>query len=1181
MKILGSPFFVGLLIMGCLMTASNGLSQVSVTPFGYGVYAEAGDAIQTGFVLHNSSENEVNYDIRLRGSRNNVQRMGGPRRDDPGDVIQTIELAHPGALGIGRDFENDIMWVSHTVQENGAIVASFITGYEWNGRELGDVVLDINPNRQLLGGTYYDRIIYATSWGSPVIIRYDVEGNMLDDINLNAGNPMGFCVDPERELLFVIIYSTVNIIVLDINDNFNQIATIESILGHGGDADYRSRLCWVPEHEDGHLWLGYEFRAYQIAVHEDWSHEVVQDFAVENDVRSFGIGHDGENLWTGNAYTNEINIIDDGIVEPNWLTVDPLVGAIAGGEDAEITATVVPEGFEEGVYDLIVIVDFDDENIAPIEMSIVLSYETPHNSIAGTVVQPNSDEPIPDVHIALGEYEIDRWTDGDGAFLIEDLPLGNYQITASAPDYLPTTANVELGENGLELTIELFHAEFNLSTNRIATELAPDAETHIAFSSTNDGNGPCSWSVEKVLPGGANAEPWEIRAGINFGQILEDDRIEGVAFTDGNFYIAGANGNDPNTIYVTDIDGQPVGSFVQPGESRYGMKDLEWDGELLWGSGEANIFGFDTEGNVEHEFAGPHNPNNCIAYDSHRDILWISGTTTDIVGYTKEGEPTGTRWNRRGLRIYGLAYYPDDPDGYTLYIVNSPDADLINIHKMNPENGDTLLARSLVPAEGATAGGTYISSEFDVYSWVLLNTNNIPPANGGDRVNIFQIDSRRDWFQIDPAAGVIEPGDEQEFDLHFNAAGLPAVEFAGELHFTHTGVGSAAVLPVRLSVVEGPVWSERIVPLNPGWNLISTNIQPEPDNIVDLTNALTEAGILEMVKDDQGHFYRPSIPFSNLSPWLVSEGYLFKVSQATELHLEGMSVLADDPIQLAEGWQSVAYYPRVAVNAMTALSGIEQVLIIAKDGAGNFYLPAHHFSNMGEMRDGRGYQIKVSEAVELVYQVNEDRNVREYSSVYDRRGRYSPHSPTGVNMSLLVKSDLADGTDIGVFAGNQLVGCGTVQSGMTGIAIWGDDPATETIDGAREREPLTIRLRNDLGEFEAAVTWQQGEPVYTTDNFAVVSVDAAAIPLTFGLSGVYPNPFNSTSSAMIDLPKSSLVNVGIYDLSGRHVLDIATGEMSAGSHKFVINGETLSSGIYILRVESSFGQVQKKIAMIR
>ena len=51
-------------------------------------------------------------------------------------------------------------------------------------------------------------------------------------------------------------------------------------------------------------------------------------------------------------------------------------------------------------------------------------------------------------------------------------------------------------------------------------------------------------------------------------------------------------------------DGWVAGSFEQPGTSRIGMTDLTWDGQLLWGSGERTVYGFDRQGTVSRSWSG-------------------------------------------------------------------------------------------------------------------------------------------------------------------------------------------------------------------------------------------------------------------------------------------------------------------------------------------------------------------------------------------------------------------------------------------------------------------------------------------------------------------------------------------------------------------------------------------------
>ncbi len=394
------------------------------------------------------------------------------------------------------------------------------------------------------------------------------------------------------------------------------------------------------------------------------------------------------------------------------------------------------------------------------------------------------------------------FTDENGYWRIADaLAEVRFDITAHKDGYNDSTyTDTLVHENdSIRIDWELLHPEFTPSTMSLSYRLDEGRQVQLPFSVYNGGNGPLYWSAEKRLLGDANAAPWELRRSYWVGDTLGDDRIEGVAFDGECFYLSGANGDQPNTIYVVDREGNQVNQFVQPGESQYGMKDLEWDGELLWGSGEQRVFGFDREGNVQVEFNGPFNPNQAIAYDPQNGILWVCAMTNNIVAYDRQGNALGRTLNRRGLRLYGLAYWTEDPDGYQLYLYNSPAQNVLCVHKMNVETGDTLLVRQL-PTRGSP-GGSYITNTFDVYSWVMITIINVPPIDGNDRIDIYQLDARKDWFNLNVWSGTLNPMETQDFVLTLNSTGLPDTLFQGELRFYHNADSNIAHIYVNLDVI--------------------------------------------------------------------------------------------------------------------------------------------------------------------------------------------------------------------------------------------------------------------------------------------------------------------------------------------------------------------------------------------
>lgn len=71
----------------------------------------------------------------------------------------------------------------------------------------------------------------------------------------------------------------------------------------------------------------------------------------------------------------------------------------------------------------------------------------------------------------------------------------------------------------------------------------------------------------------------------------------------------------------------------------------------------------------------------------------------------------------------------------------------------------------------------------------------------------------------------------------------------------------------------------------------------------------------------------------------------------------------------------------------------------------------------------------------------------------------------------------------------------------------------------------------------------------------------------FNLSQNYPNPFNPTTIINFVIPKSSFVNLKVYNVLGGEVATLINGEKSTGIYETVFNADNLSSGIYFYKIE--------------
>jgi len=88
-------------------------------------------------------------------------------------------------------------------------------------------------------------------------------------------------------------------------------------------------------------------------------------------------------------------------------------------------------------------------------------------------------------------------------------------------------------------------------------------------------------------------------------------------------------------------------------------------------------------------------------------------------------------------------------------------------------------------------------------------------------------------------------------------------------------------------------------------------------------------------------------------------------------------------------------------------------------------------------------------------------------------------------------------------------------------------------------------------------------------------------PKLFLLGQNYPNPFNPSTTITFDLPMKSLVTLKVFDLMGREVATIVSGELSAGNHTRQWNAANMSSGIYFYRLQAGSSIATKKLVLLK
>lgn len=89
------------------------------------------------------------------------------------------------------------------------------------------------------------------------------------------------------------------------------------------------------------------------------------------------------------------------------------------------------------------------------------------------------------------------------------------------------------------------------------------------------------------------------------------------------------------------------------------------------------------------------------------------------------------------------------------------------------------------------------------------------------------------------------------------------------------------------------------------------------------------------------------------------------------------------------------------------------------------------------------------------------------------------------------------------------------------------------------------------------------------------------IPTEFALCGVFPNPFNPTTTISFALPEAAQVSLTVYDVSGRQVVELVNGWREAGTHDAVFDGSGLASGIYVYTLSAGDFRANGKMVLMK
>ena len=163
---------------------------------------------------------------------------------------------------------------------------------------------------------------------------------------------------------------------------------------------------------------------------------------------------------------------------------------------------------------------------------------------------------------------------------------------------------------------------------------------------------------------------------------------------------------------------------------------------------------------------------------------------------------------------------------------------------------------------------------------------------------------------------------------------------------------------------------------------------------------------------------------------------------------------------------------------------------------------------------------------------------------------------------------------------NTLVGARQWNGEFTDIPTMGNDNLLETDGYCENGSELRFKIRQESsGKYfqivESIPKWQ------SNGIFLMSKLSAREMPSEFMISSAYPNPFNPTTNISFGIAQDSYVQVKIYNISGREIETLASGNYISGYHSLTWNADKHSSGLYFLSILSDGIYNTQKLILLK
>ncbi|HEY9188500.1 MAG TPA: T9SS type A sorting domain-containing protein [Ignavibacteria bacterium] len=425
---------------------------------------------------------------------------------------------------------------------------------------------------------------------------------------------------------------------------------------------------------------------------------------------------------------------------------------------------------------------------------------------------------------------------------------------------------------------------------------------------------------------------------------------------------------------------------------------------------------------------------------------------------------------------------------------------------------------------------------------------------------------------------------------------------SGGLYFTPSGI-------TQYDTVSAKYYQTLTWPVHPGWNLLSSYIVPARPEVENIFKDPVTSSRFVLMKDETGLVYWPQIGLNQIINWDVAQAYwvyFYSVAAADAILIRGTSIdVTKNSVKLNAGWNLLPYWGNAGVDPVTVLASISGKFTVVKSDSGHIYWPELGFNTITKMWPGKGYEIYMTEAADLVFPTSvmlksmksfNGRGIPEIADLsYGEVNKYNAKvSPISQVIAINIDGyKLSAGDEIGAFTKDGIcVGSTKISKGNisnAAITIFGDMPLkdTDAKSGAVDGDELIFKIysKSQAKEYTgdvSGVKWIIGEGnnvLFKANTIGSVKLTVkgslnSQLPTEYSIEQNYPNPFNPSTKIKYAIPVDGLVKIKVFDMLGREIKTLVNEYQPAGYYTIEWDatnnmGRKVSSGVYFYQIESN------------